>query len=86
MNLGRHCRHRNLDDEQRAWLETFLTARQGHANGTTVCPPVAEDRSRRCGAKIRATLGLDDRPVVLLPTNVLGDSATLGRTIFSQSP
>jgi hypothetical protein len=30
-------------------------------------------------------LGLDDRPIVLLPTNVLGDSLTLGREIFSGS-
>lgn len=35
--------------------------------------------------KIRNELGLDDRPVVLLPTNVLGDSLTLGRNIFSKS-
>lgn len=35
--------------------------------------------------KIRADLGLDNRPVVLLPTNVLGDSLTLGRNIFSKS-
>jgi len=33
----------------------------------------------------RSKLGLDDRPVVLLATNVLGDSLTLGRQIFSQS-
>jgi len=30
-------------------------------------------------------LGLDQRPVVLLATNVLGDSLTLGREVFSQS-
>lgn len=33
----------------------------------------------------REKLGLDKRPVVLLATNVLGDSLTLGRQIFSQS-
>ena len=33
----------------------------------------------------REALGLDERPVVLLATNVLGDSLTLGREIFSQS-
>ncbi|MCD6576488.1 MAG: hypothetical protein J7K66_00570 [Anaerolineaceae bacterium] len=33
----------------------------------------------------RGKLGLDERPVVLLATNVLGDSLTLGRDIFSQS-
>ena len=30
-------------------------------------------------------LGLDDRPVVMLAANVLGDSLTLGRNIFAES-
>ena len=33
----------------------------------------------------RSEQGLDERPVVLLATNVLGDSLTLGRKIFSNS-
>jgi hypothetical protein len=33
----------------------------------------------------RGELGLDERPVVLLATNVLGDSLTLGRKIFSNT-
>jgi hypothetical protein len=33
----------------------------------------------------RKTLELDDRPVVLLAANVLGDSLTLGRNIFAES-
>jgi hypothetical protein len=37
------------------------------------------------GEAARSALGLDARPVVLLPTNVLGDSLTLGRHIFSES-
>jgi hypothetical protein len=37
------------------------------------------------GVKVRATLGLDERPVVLLATNVIGDSLTLGRQVFSDS-
>jgi hypothetical protein len=37
------------------------------------------------GEKVRAALGLDDRPVVLLATNVIGDSLTLGRQVFSNS-
>ncbi len=32
----------------------------------------------------RKALGLDDRPVVLLAANVLGDSLTLGRNIFAE--
>jgi hypothetical protein len=37
------------------------------------------------GEKARLELGLDDRPVVLLATNVIGDSLTLGRQVFSDS-
>lgn len=35
--------------------------------------------------RVRDMLGLDERAVVLLATNVLGDSLTLGRNTFSQS-
>jgi hypothetical protein len=37
------------------------------------------------GGAVRKRLGLDDRPVVLLATNVLGDSLTLDRQIFSKT-
>ncbi|NPA93246.1 MAG: hypothetical protein GXO56_06165 [Chloroflexi bacterium] len=37
------------------------------------------------GEKVRAALGLDDRPIFLLATNVLGDSLVLGREVFSRS-
>ncbi len=37
------------------------------------------------GEQARAALGLDDRPVVLLPTNVIGDSLTLGRQVFTHT-
>ena len=33
----------------------------------------------------RQALGLDERPVVLLAANVLGDSLTLGRNVFAES-
>lgn len=35
------------------------------------------------GAQVRAKLGLDQRPVVLLAANVIGDSLTLGRAAFT---
>ena len=42
--------------------------------------------SRRTGSdEARKVLGLDSRPIVLLATNVLGDSLTLGRQVFSQT-
>ena len=78
------CSGRVLDQEQRAWLEAFLKARQGVQLGGTFAH-LYQKASRFGAESIRSTLGLDDRPVVLLPTNVLGDSATLGRTVFSQS-
>lgn len=37
------------------------------------------------GERARAELGLDGRPVALLATNVIGDSLTLGRQVFSES-
>ena len=37
------------------------------------------------GEKVRPALGLDERPIVLLATNVIGDSLTLGRQVFSNS-
>jgi hypothetical protein len=44
-----------------------------------------QDTPTEGGAAVREKLGLDDRPVVLLATNVLGDSLTLGRQTFSES-
>ena len=35
--------------------------------------------------RTRQALGLDERPIVLLAANVLGDSLTLGRNIFAES-
>ena len=44
-----------------------------------------QDTPTEGGAAVRQKLGLDDRPVVLLATNVLGDSLTLGRQTFSKT-
>ena len=78
------CRGRVLNQEQRDWLEAFLKARQGVQVGNTFAH-LYQKTSRLGSDSLRSSLGLDSRPVVLLPTNVLGDSATLGRTVFSQS-
>jgi hypothetical protein len=37
------------------------------------------------GDQVRAALGLDQRPVALLAANVIGDSLTLGRQVFTDS-
>ncbi len=37
------------------------------------------------GVRTRQALGLDSRPIVLLAANVIGDSLTLGRQVFSRN-
>jgi hypothetical protein len=82
--LWKMRQNRNLNDDQRNWLKGFLAGRQGLSKGEKFAH-LWQKTSRGGGVQIRDLLGLDDRPVVLLPTNVLGDTATLGRTVFSRS-
>lgn len=77
-------KNRKLTPDQRRELEQFLAGRQGLTTGDQFAH-LWQKAGREGGEKIRAALGLDSRPVVLLPTNVLGDSATLGLTVFSAS-
>ncbi|MDI6693630.1 MAG: hypothetical protein QME21_01170 [Anaerolineales bacterium] len=44
-----------------------------------------QEAPSQSGEQVRQALGLDERPVVLLAANVIGDSLTLGRQIFSQN-
>ena len=67
--------------EQIAGLENARTSAGKYGKGTRFWQDVASVG----GEAQRAALGLDDRPVVLLATNVLGDSLTLGRNIFTAS-
>jgi hypothetical protein len=77
-------RNRQLTASQRGWLDDFLAARQGMQVGEDFAH-LYQTASRAGGDWIRTDLRLDGRPVVLLPTNVMGDSATLGRNLFSKS-
>jgi hypothetical protein len=79
---------RKLNDKQRAWLETFLAARQGNASTPDEkFAHLYQKASREGKERIYFSLKLDNRPIILMPTNVLGDTATLGRTrsLFSHS-
>jgi hypothetical protein len=62
-------------------VRTMFAARQGASVFETFerTWQTAESKGAR---EIRTELGLDDRPLAFLPTNVLGDSLTLGRQIF----
>ncbi len=73
-----------LTPDQREKIEALEAARMGgRAFGKSA--RAWQDLATVGGEKTRADLGLDSRPVVLLATNVLGDSLTLGRNIFAAS-
>jgi len=67
--------------EQIAALEDARTSAKKYGKGTRFWQDVAS----MGGEQLRETLGLDERPVALLATNVLGDSLTLGRNAFAES-
>jgi hypothetical protein len=73
-----------LTDEQRKLVEAMQSARSGadvFGNSERRWQEVPTQGSEQA----RKSLGLDSRPIVLLATNVLGDSLILGRTIFSKT-
>jgi len=77
---------KNIDLTEDEWtrVKSFFSARQGGGlweNFSRLWQGIPSQGSE----KVRKDLGLDQRPLVLLPANVLGDSLTLGRHIFSNS-
>jgi hypothetical protein len=75
---------RQLTAHQRKLIEELESARIGaRAFGKSVRK--WQDVETVGGEQIRKELGLDERPVILLATNVLGDSLTLGRNLFAES-
>lgn len=76
--------HLQLNDEQRALIEALETARQG-ARSFGKSDRLWQEVPTQGSLQARAALGLDSRPLVLLATNVLGDSLILGREIFTRS-
>lgn len=73
-----------LNEEQMERMKSLMMARQR----ATIWQNFArrwQSEPAQGGQKMRSELGLDERPVVLLATNVLGDSLTLGRQVFSRT-
>jgi hypothetical protein len=82
--LWEERKSRVLTTEQKTWLEVFLGGRQKLDTGQQFAH--LWQKVERSGVEsIRAQLSLDNRPILLLPTNVLGDSATLGLPLFTTS-
>jgi hypothetical protein len=77
----RECALTEAQREKIAALEDARTQGRKYGKGTRFWQDVASIG----GEELRQTLELDSRPVVLLATNVLGDSLTLGRHVFASS-
>jgi len=73
-----------LTKKQRETIEALEEARMG-ARAFGKSSRKWQDVASVGGEQIRHALDLDERPVVLLATNVLGDSLTLGRNLFAAS-
>ncbi|MDK1028777.1 MAG: hypothetical protein QGD96_05530 [Anaerolineae bacterium] len=73
-----------LTDDQRSLVEDLESARRG-AKAFGKSERKWQDVKTVGGEQLRKDLGLDERTVVLLATNVLGDSLTLGRKTFAKS-
>jgi hypothetical protein len=71
----------DAEREEIAALEDARTSAKKYGKGTRFWQDVASVG----GDLLRTSLGLDERPVALLATNVLGDSLTLGRNAFASS-
>jgi hypothetical protein len=73
---------RPINDEQRMRIEALYRAREGGQRWENFAR-LWQGISAQGGEKIREQLGLDERPLVLISTNVIGDSLTLGRQAFT---
>ena len=73
-----------LDDEAFEKMRNMLSARQ-RADLWGNFTRRWQGTEKVGSEKIRSELRLDDRPIVFLATNVLGDSLTLGRQTFSKN-
>ena len=83
-NLWEAKREIPLNDDQLKRMKSLMIARQ-RASLWENFARLWQGSPAQGGQKARKKLGLDERPVVLLATNVLGDSLTLGRQVFSRS-
>ncbi len=82
--LWKASRDIDLNDEQLDRMRNLMNARQRGSMWENFAR-LWQGIPAEGGQQAREKLGLDARPVVLLATNVLGDSLTLGRQVFSKN-
>ncbi len=76
--------NRSLTPQQWEQIQTLYASRQ-NASLWKNFSRLWQEQPSQGGEQIKKALQLDHRPVVLLAANVIGDSLTLGRQIFSQN-
>jgi hypothetical protein len=77
-------KEKTFSDEQLAQVDELYASRQS-ADLWRNFKRQWQDIPTEGEAAVREKLGLDGRPVVLLAANVIGDSLTLGRQVFSEN-
>ena len=82
--LWRGCQGKPLFPEQREQLNALMSSRR-QGKSWEMAGGTWQGAESKGGEVARNVLGLDSRPIVLLPTNVLGDSFSIGRQIFSRN-
>jgi hypothetical protein len=80
--LWKSRRKRPINSEQRARIEALYRAREGGQRWENFAR-LWQGISPQGSETIRQQLNLDQRPVVMISTNVIGDSLTLGRQAFT---
>jgi len=79
------CRQDNpLSDSQWIQIRDLFASRQ-RASLWQNFARLWQEQPTKGGDRVRQELGLDERLIILLPANVIGDSLTLGRQVFSES-
>ncbi len=82
--MWQHRQTSPLNPQQWEQIQSLYASRQ-NASLWKNFSRLWQEQPSQGGEQLRKTLHLDERPVVLLAANVIGDSLTLGRQIFSQN-
>ena len=82
--LWKNAKERKLNNKEFKQVEALMASRKNAALYGNFSRQWQKTPSEGAN-KLKERIGLDDRPVLLMATNVMGDSLTLGRQVFSRS-
>jgi hypothetical protein len=82
--LWKNANGRNLVKKELKQVESLMASRKNASLYGNFSRQWQKTPSEGASS-IKGKIGLDDRPIILMATNVMGDSLTLGRQVFSKS-